>query len=126
MLTDPALITCLANDFGYEHVYSFALAAMVAPGDLLVAISSSGKSPNILNGVGAAKSAGASVVTLSGFGAANPLRSLGDVNLYVDSMDYGTVELEHAAILHRLTDRLRAAPQGGRFVLDYSGRPSDA
>jgi D-sedoheptulose 7-phosphate isomerase len=108
VLTDPALITCLANDFGYDQVYAYPLQRLMGKGDLLIAISSSGQSPNILNGVQAAYEIGAEAVTLSGFAADNPLRQSGRVNLWVDSCDYGVVELEHAAILHRLTDRLRA------------------
>ncbi|MGJ0510217.1 MAG: SIS domain-containing protein [Methylocystis sp.] len=107
VLTDPALTTCVANDFGYDQVYAYPLQRLMERWDLLIAISSSGQSPNILNGAKAAKAVGATVVTLSGFKPDNPLRALGDVNLWVDSTDYGVVELEHAAILHRLTDKLR-------------------
>jgi phosphoheptose isomerase len=65
------------------------------PGDALVAISSSGKSQNILNGVAAAREIGMSVVTLSGFAAENPLRQLGDINFWIDSKAYNIVETAH-------------------------------
>jgi len=57
----------------------------------------------------AAKANGAKVITLSGFLPENALRQLGDVNFYVPSTDYGSVELTHAALLHYLTDRLANA-----------------
>ena len=105
-LHDPATITCLSNDYGYETVYESQLKNLVRPNDLLIAISSSGKSKNILNAVSAAKASNAKVVTLSGFSAENPLRKTGDVNIWLDSSDYGFVEIGHAFILHNITDRL--------------------
>ncbi len=106
-LTDPAMVTCIANDYGYEQVYAYPLSRLLKFDHLLIAISSSGKSRNILNAIGAAERVKAERVTLTGFSPDNPARQLGTLNLWVDSMDYGTVELEHAAILHRLTDKLR-------------------
>ena len=75
--------------------------------DLLIAISSSGQSENILRCVRAAQKAGARIVTLSGFAANNPLRALGDVNFYIPSNSYGHVELAHAALSQFLTDALK-------------------
>jgi D-sedoheptulose 7-phosphate isomerase len=71
---------------------------------VLIAISSSGKSANILNGVEAARAAGALVVSFSGFRDDNPLRRLGDINIYVRSMQYGFVEVAHQAIIHAILD----------------------
>ena len=100
---DPALLTCLANDCGFEHVFERAIELHADPErDVLVAISSSGRSPNILNAVAAARRKGMPVITLSGFDADNPLRSLGDANYYVPSHDYGHVEVTHLAILHSM------------------------
>ncbi|HVZ02875.1 MAG TPA: SIS domain-containing protein [Dongiaceae bacterium] len=92
---DAAQITCLANDYGYEHWLAAAIRMNGRPGDALIAISSSGKSPNILNGVAAARELGMSVVTLSGFAADNPLRKLGDINFWIDSKAYNIVETAH-------------------------------
>jgi D-sedoheptulose 7-phosphate isomerase len=74
------------------------------PGDLLVAMSSSGRSPNILEAVRAARERSMTVMTLSGFGADNPLRHEGDLNFYVPSREYGFVELSHNAIIHLFLD----------------------
>jgi D-sedoheptulose 7-phosphate isomerase len=109
-LHDPAILTCMANDYGYENAYARMLGQFAAEGDMLVAISSSGRSPNICNAVSAFREAGGSkVMTLSGFNAANPLRKLGDVNLWLDSSNYGIVEIGHQFVLHNLSDRIAAA-----------------
>ena len=81
---------------------------MTEPGDMLFAISSSGRSPNILNGVLAAKKVGCHVMTLSGFDAENPLRYTGEVNFYVPSHSYAHVENAHLLICHTLVDALMA------------------
>jgi D-sedoheptulose 7-phosphate isomerase len=101
---DGATLTCLGNDFGYPHVFEKQIEMHARPGDLLVAISSSGRSPNILNGVAAARAAGAAILTLSGFDADNPLRLLGDVNFYVPSSHYGFVEAGHLTLLSAVLD----------------------
>lgn len=101
---DPALLTCLSNDYGYEHVFEKPIRMFGAAGDLLIAISSSGKSPNILNAVDAGRDIGAHVITLSGFGDDNPLRSTGNVNFFVPSSSYGFVELTHLSICHCILD----------------------
>jgi len=104
---DSSLMTCMANDFGYEVAYANILKVMARPGDGLIAISSSGRSRNITNAVAAFREAGGTAVTLSGFAPDNPLRALGDYNLWLDSTDYGFVEIGHQFVLHNLADRLR-------------------
>lgn len=101
---DAAFLTCLGNDLGYENVFSKQIEMHATSGDLLVAISSSGRSPNILKAVATAKEIGCKVATLSGFGADNPLRHNGDINLYVPSDKYGYVELLHSVLLHAVLD----------------------
>jgi len=101
---DAALLTCLSNDCGYENVFGKSVEMFADEGDILVAISSSGKSENILNGVYAARKQGAHVVTLSGFKPDNPLRSMGDINFYVPDGTYGSVEILHLSICHCILD----------------------
>lgn len=103
---DGAQLTCLANDLGYERVFSIPLMAHGRVGDILVAISSSGSSRNILNALEAVKGLGLTVITLSGFDSDNPLRKRGHVNFYVPSMKYGVVEVAHLAILHLILDKI--------------------
>lgn len=106
-LHDSPILTCMTNDFGYEQAYARMLQTHAGAGDLLFAISSSGKSPNICNAVRAFRQAGGqSVLTLTGFGQDNPLRTLGDLNLWIDARDYGIVEIGHQFILHNLSDRI--------------------
>lgn len=105
-MLDPAVTTCISNDYGYEFVYSKQLAQFIKKEDVLIAISSSGKSQNIINAVATAESIGAKTITLSGFSENNPLRQAGDYNIWLNSNNYGQVEIGHAFVLHYITDQL--------------------
>jgi D-sedoheptulose 7-phosphate isomerase len=102
---DPSLLTCMANDYGYENGFARILAQLARPGDVLVAISSSGKSQNIRNAADTVRQNGGTVLTLSGFDRDNPLRRLGELNIWLDSRDYGFVEIGHQFVLHNIADR---------------------
>jgi D-sedoheptulose 7-phosphate isomerase len=104
---DPSVITCISNDYGYENLFSRQIEMFAESGDVLIAISSSGSSKNILNAVLAAKGRNCVVVTLSGFEPQNPLRQLGEFNLYIPSFEYGIVEVCHQIIMHSFTDYIR-------------------
>jgi len=104
--SDPALITCFANDYGYENALKEWIGFSYQNGDLLFAISSSGESTNILNGVKKHKELGGKVITLSGFKAENSLSKQGAVNFLVDEENYGIVECFHQVILHAILDEL--------------------
>ena len=101
---DAAALTCLGNDVGYDNVFGKQVELYGAAGDLLIAISSSGNSANIVNAALAARRGGIGVLTLSGFKPDNRLRKLGDVNFYVPNNLYGFVELSHLAICHAILD----------------------
>lgn len=103
-MNDGSMLTCLANDYGYEQVFAKQIEFHGRPDDLLVAISSSGQSPNILAAVVAARKLGCTVLTLSGFRSDNPLRKTGDMNLYLGSTAYGYVEIGHLALCHAIVD----------------------
>jgi D-sedoheptulose 7-phosphate isomerase len=105
VLHESSLITCMANDFGYENVYSRVISQFIKSGDILIAISSSGKSKNIFNAMNVAIERGVKVVTFTGFDPNNPLRQFGHFNFWLDSYDYGYVEVGHQFILHNLSDR---------------------
>ena len=102
---EVSTLTCHANDYGYESVYSKSVEQFLGVNDCLIAISSSGKSQNILNASDQAIRNGSNLVTFSGFEVVNPLRQLGHLNFWVNRMDYGLVELAHHFILHNLTDQ---------------------
>lgn len=101
---EPPRLTAISNDRGYGGVFEEPVELWASDGDLLIAISSSGQSANILRAVKAAQARGCHIITLSGFSAHNPLRSLGNVNLYVASQEYGYVEAAHSVLAHFLTD----------------------
>jgi D-sedoheptulose 7-phosphate isomerase len=103
-LNDGAMLTCLGNDLGYDRVFAKQIELHARPEDLVIVISSSGRSANILNAVKAARAARCAVVTLSGFSADNPLRRLGDWNFYIASDRYGFVEIGHLTICHAILD----------------------
>ncbi len=100
------LITCFANDFGYERWFEKALECYADKNDMLIAISSSGKSLNIINGVQKAKDIGLPVITCSGFDKNNPLSKLGDINYWVESKGYNIVEMAHHIWLVAIVDYL--------------------
>ena len=101
---DSAALTCLGNDFGYEHVFAKQIEFHGKPDDVLIAISSSGRSANILNAVAVARTRGIRVLTFSGFKPDNPLRTSGDLNFYVPASEYGFVEIAHQSLLHAMLD----------------------
>lgn len=103
-LNDSAALTCIGNDFGYEDVFAKQIEFHARAGDLLVAISSSGRSANILRAVEAARARSCDVVTYSGFDEDNDLRRAGDVNFHISSMEYGFVEVGHLALCHAVLD----------------------
>lgn len=105
--SDMATCTCISNDYGYENLFGMQIDMFAEKGDVVIAISSSGNSKNILNGLKAAQRKKCGIVTLSGFNPQNPLRQLGDYNLYIPSSEYGVVEVCHQILMHALTDYLR-------------------
>ncbi len=106
-LHDGALMTCFANDYSYATAFEQILTRYFENGDALFAISSSGKSENIVRATELAKQRSPeNVFTLTGFEMVNPLRTLGACNLWVPSLNYGTVESAHSYYLHMVVDRL--------------------
>lgn len=100
------LLTCFSNDYGYENWVEKALGFYADKGDLAFLISSSGKSMNIINGAHKAREMGVKIVTLSGFKPDNPLRKLGDINLWADSKSYNVVEMTHHIWLVGIVDQI--------------------
>lgn len=105
-LHDSSTLTCFSNDYGYEHAFSRRVERLITKHDVLIGISSSGQSANIFNACESAVNKAASVITLSGFNADNPLRELGDYNYWLNTDDYGMAEIGHLFLLHYLSDLL--------------------
>lgn len=105
--SNSSAITAISNDLGYKFVYSEPIALFGKPNDVLIAISSSGASANILEAVHIAANAGMNIVTLSGFKQDNTLRLIGRLNFYVPSDVYGIVEPAHLAICHYVANNVK-------------------
>lgn len=112
VFTDPALMTAVANDLCYAEVFAEPLSWSLRPGDMLVLVSSSGNSPNVLRAAERARDLGGQVVTLSAMSPVNALRRLGDINFYVPAQTYGQAEVAHSAILHHWVDSVVEICQG--------------
>lgn len=105
------LITCFANDYGYERWLHKAIEHYADDGDLVILISSSGKSPNVINAARYAREQGVKVVTFTGFSADNPLKALGHLNVWVDSRAYNVVEMTHQIWLLAVCDLIIGAAE---------------
>ena len=108
---DASLITCLANDYGYEDWLRSAIKIYADKRDVLVAISSSGSSKNILMGVKEARRKDMKIVTLSGFSSNNPLRLMGDINMWLDSKAYNIIETVHQFWMMSVIDLIIGSPE---------------
>jgi histidinol-phosphate phosphatase family protein len=104
--TNVELFSAIANDNGYEHVFEHQLASVARPGDLLIAVSSSGRSPNIVRALEWASANGLQSIALTGF-TGGPSRGLADVSIHVTSSNYGIVEDAHQVCMHLLAQYVR-------------------
>lgn len=108
-LTNTNNITCAANDFGFSKVFTRQLEWLANPAvenTLLLALSCSGKSENILEAVQYARLSAMNVVSFSGFQPDNPLAAAGHLNFHVPSTSYGIVQLAHEALIHCAIDKI--------------------
>lgn len=105
---DASLLTCLSNDYGYDAGFVKALDLYAEEGDILIAISSSGESKNIVNAADHAKQKGCIIYTFSGFAENNLLRMIGDLNFYAPTKkgEYGFTEIVHLTVLHSILDMI--------------------
>lgn len=103
---EPDLITCFANDYGYENWVEKAIEFYADSRDLVILISSSGTSKNIINGGLKAKNMGLKIITFSGFSTDNPLQQLGNINFWVGSRAYNVIELTHSIWLLAIVDQI--------------------
>ncbi len=101
------LMTAIANDISFDDVYSFQLDALGQEGDVLVAISSSGNSPNVVKAIETAKSLKIKTIALTGFKSDNKCTQLADISLHVDIQEYEATEDVHQAIMHMIAKYIR-------------------
>jgi D-sedoheptulose 7-phosphate isomerase len=103
---EPGLLTCFSNDYGYENWLKKALKFYSIPGDVLILISSSGDSKNIINAARITKKLKLNLITLSGFSKKNHLQNKGIVNFHVNSKNYNVIESTHLIILLQIVENL--------------------
>jgi D-sedoheptulose 7-phosphate isomerase len=102
---DGALLTCAGNDLSFDQVFALPLSRFARAGDLLITISSSGASQNVLQALERAHEMQLRIVTVSGRSSNNPSRSFGDVNFYLPVSRYGWIESGHHVVLHYWLDQ---------------------
>lgn len=100
------LLTAIANDMAYEDVFAYQLQSQSATGDVLIAVSSSGRSPNIVRALTWARDHDLRTIALTGFDGGDA-RDLADVTIHIDATNYGIVEDMHQAVMHALAQYIR-------------------
>lgn len=113
-VSETAHLTAISNDVSYADVFAYRIERILSEKDILVTISSSGNSPNVVRAIEEAKKKGAFVITASGKKSDNQSRKLGDLNFYVPLDTYGLVESAHAVLLHDALDTFLEKYMGGR------------
>ena len=103
---ESSLLTCFSNDYGYEYWVEKALQFYANVNDMVILISSSGESKNIINAAKKSKEIGLPLITFSGFSSKNQLRQMGAVNLWIDSFNYNTVEIVHQTWILSVIDNI--------------------
>tara|TARA_B100001059_G_C17783545_1_gene555703 strand:- start:587 stop:1135 length:549 start_codon:yes stop_codon:yes gene_type:complete len=98
------LITCFANDYGHDNWISEAMKAYTNKDDIIILISSSGTSKNIVNAASHCNKNNTPLITLSGFKNDNPLSKLGNINIHIESENYNFIEMSHHIILVAIVD----------------------
>lgn len=109
--TDTSSITAIGNDYGFDQIFARQVRALATPDDVVLLLSTSGRSPNVLQAAHAAGEVGAAVLALTGRGP-NPLAELSDDALCIDAATTATVQEMHLVVVHLLTAAVEAALRG--------------
>lgn len=115
LATNVELITAVANDIGYDEVFTYQLQSQASSGDVLLVVSSSGSSPNVVRALEWARLNGLRTIALTGFSGGGA-RALAEASLHVDSTNYGVVEDLHQAVMHFLAQFVRQSRMDGATV----------
>lgn len=105
LASNDSLLTMIANDYGYDSVFYFQLDRLLKPDDMVLMVSSSGKSINVIMGAQLAKDKKVPVISFTGF-TGGKLKELSDINFHVDSHDYGDVECKHTIFFHVIAKKI--------------------
>ncbi len=111
LTTDPSVLTCLANDYSYDDVFSRQVTALARQGDMVAAFTTSGRSPNVVAGLEAAKQRGASTVLFGG-GDGGPAKEFADHALLVPSTATPRIQEMHTFMLHVISETVDAWAEG--------------
>jgi phosphoheptose isomerase len=106
LCTNVELLTAIANDIAYDDIFAYQLQSLSEPGDVLIAVTSSGRSPNIVSALAWARDNGLKTIALTGFSGGDA-RKLADVTIHVEAANYGIVEDLHQSIMHALAQFIR-------------------
>ena len=101
-LFEAELTSSIASEYGFAEVYRYPLKTLLKEGDLLIALSPHGKSSNILNAAKEAETKEALIITLSGGESSNPLRQMGDLNIWIDSANPAVIDITHQILLEAI------------------------
>jgi phosphoheptose isomerase len=114
--TNVEFLTAVANDLGYENVFVYQLQAQADPGDVLIAVSSAGRSPNIVRALKWARDNGLRTIAITGFdgGAA---RAAAEISIHVDCANYGIVEDLHQTVMHALAQYIRQSQMTDELII---------
>jgi D-sedoheptulose 7-phosphate isomerase len=115
LVAGSATVTALANDYGYERVFARQVEALARPGDVLFGISTSGKSPNVVEAARAARSLGCRVIAFTG-AAAGPLAALADVVIAAPSATTARIQEVHALAIHAICESVDGLLRGEAAV----------
>lgn len=113
-VSETSHLTAISNDLSYEDVFAYRIDRICSEKDILVTISSSGNSPNVVKAIQTAREKGTFVITVSGKEMDNSSRRVGDLNFYVPLKTYGMVESAHAVLIHAALDHFLDKYMGGR------------
>ncbi len=116
--TNIEMITAIANDISFEEIFAYQLKTLAEPGDVLLTISSSGDSENVVQAAQWAKDNGLSVIAFTGFDGGRSA-SIADINLHVDGDNYGVVEDIHQGLMHILAQFLRQSHMDDAVIPDH-------
>lgn len=104
--TNVELLTAIANDMGYENIFVYQLQSQSSPGDVLMAVSSSGRSANIVQALRWARDHGLHTIAITGFDGGDA-KAIADASVHVDCTNYGVIEDLHQAVMHALAQYIR-------------------
>lgn len=103
-LSEPSLLSCIANDYGFEAVFRRQVEAWAVPGDIVIGLSTSGSSPNVVSALSAARRSGARAVLMTGAAGAEPAAGVADLVLAVPSANTPRIQECHITIGHILCE----------------------